>query len=54
MSPVLSRLEAQIGGPEADACAKTVRTLVRNAAENVEHQLMKVNTEYGRSDSRFN
>ncbi len=28
----------------AGACAKTVRTLVRNAAENVEHQLLKVRT----------
>ena len=39
---VLGELEAQNGGLVADACKKTVKTLVRNAAENVENQILQV------------
>ena len=42
LGPVLARLEASNGGLAADACRKTVRTIVRNCAENVEHQITKV------------
>jgi BAI1-associated protein 3 len=42
MGDVLQRLEACHGGLVADACRKTVRTLVKNAVENVENQIHHV------------
>ena len=46
LGPVLARLEASNGGLVADACRKTVRTIVRNCAENVENHIAKVNSSF--------
>ena len=43
---VLQELEAQNGGLVADACKKTIKTLVRNAVENVENQILQVGIFY--------
>ena len=40
MAEVLAKLEEQNGGLVADACKKTVRTLIKNAADNVENQIL--------------
>ena len=45
MSDVLETLEAENGGLVADACKKTVKTMLRNAVENVENQILQVKTE---------
>ena len=42
MSDVLETLEAENGGLVADACKKTVKTMLRNAVENVENQILQV------------
>ena len=39
MGDALAGIEARHGGLVADACKKTARTIVRNAAESVEHQV---------------
>ena len=39
MGDALAGIEARHGGLVADACRKTARTIVRNAAESVEHQV---------------
>ena len=39
MGDALAGIEERHGGLVADACRKTARTLVRNAAESVEHQV---------------
>ena len=39
MGDALAGIEDRHGGLVADACKKTARTLVRNAAESVEHQV---------------
>ena len=39
MGDALAGIEDRHGGLVADACRKTARTLVRNAAESVEHQV---------------
>ena len=41
---ILSQIEAQNGGLVADACRKTIKTLVRNAGEDVENQILKVSS----------
>lgn len=42
MSEVLETLEAENGGLVADACKKTVKTMLKNAVENVENQILQV------------
>ena len=44
---VLMRLEEQKGGLVADACRKTIRTLVKNSVENVENQILSILEEVG-------
>ena len=39
MGDALAGIESRHGGLVADACRKTARTIVRNAAESVEHQV---------------
>ena len=42
MAEVIAKIEELNGGLVADACRKTIKTLVRNAAENVENQILQV------------
>ena len=44
---ILSKLEDQKGGLVADACRKTIRTLMKNSIENVENQILSVLEEVG-------
>ena len=39
---VLTKLEQQKGGLVADACRKTIRTLLKNSIENVENQILTI------------
>ena len=44
---VLARLEAQKGGLVADACRRTIRTLMKNSVENVENQIFTILEQVG-------
>ena len=44
---ILASLEEQKGGLVADACRKTIRTLMKNSIENVENQIFSVLEEVG-------
>ena len=44
---VLLKLEEQKGGLVADACRKTIRTLMKNSIENVENQILSILEEVG-------
>eukprot|EP00095_Tigriopus_kingsejongensis_P000958 maker-scaffold83_size396513-snap-gene-0.15 protein:Tk00958 transcript:maker-scaffold83_size396513-snap-gene-0.15-mRNA-1 annotation:"conserved hypothetical protein" len=47
MGEIIEKIEALHGGLVADACKRTVRTLVRNAVENVENQILHVFDQLG-------
>ena len=42
MAEVIAKIEELNGGLVADACRKTVKTVVKNAVENVENQILQV------------
>ena len=42
MADVIAKIEELNGGLVADACRKTVKTMVKNAVENVENQILQV------------
>ena len=44
---VLNKLEHQNGGLVADACRKTIKTLMKNSIENVENQILTVLEDLG-------
>lgn len=44
---VLTKLEQQKGGLVADACRKTIRTLMKNSIENVENQILTILEDVG-------
>ena len=44
---VLNKLEQQKGGLVADACRKTIRTLMKNSVENVENQILTILEDVG-------
>ena len=44
---ILNKLEQQQGGLVADACRKTIRTLMKNSIENVENQIYTVLEDIG-------
>ena len=44
---VLDKLEQQKGGLVADACRKTIRTLMKNSVENVENQIYTILEDVG-------
>lgn len=44
---ILARLEQQKGGLVADACRKTIRTLMKNSIENVENQILTILEDVG-------
>ena len=44
---VLNKLEQQNGGLVADACRKTIKTLMKNSIENVENQILTVLEDLG-------
>lgn len=44
---ILSSLEDQKGGLVADACRKTIRTLMKNSIENVENQILSILEDVG-------
>ena len=41
------KLEEQKGGLVADACRKTIRTLMKNSVENVENQILSILEDVG-------
>ena len=42
MTEIIAKIEELNGGLVADACRKTVKTMVKNAVENVENQILQV------------